>query len=374
MTATRTTALLGACAILVVTAARADDAPVAAPAADASPFSYSGYLDASYTDLSGTGAFTSGVADRVFDAKHSGFTLQQAAINLGYQPKVGFGAFLNLTAGADADVIAPYSLYGKNHKFDVTQAYAQYATPSVTVIAGRFVTLAGAEVIASPSDPNFSRSLLFGLAIPFTHTGLRATYAASDSVSLVLGVNNGWDDLKDTNTSKTLEVGATYAPVKTFTLAASGYFGKERIGYMTNAGPEGQRSLLDIVATWAVTERLTVILNGDWGEQRNVADGVATPHDARWSGLAGYLNYAFSDKWKGSLRAEYLDDAGGYRTGVVQKYSEVTVTLAYLPAKAVELRVEGRVDSSDRASFVKNAAGDAASSQNSASFQALYKF
>ena len=318
--------------------------------------------------------FTSGAADRVFDTKKSGFALQQAAINVGYQPKTGFGAFLNLTAGNDADVISPYSIYGKSHKFDVTQAYVQYATGSLTVIAGKYVTLAGAEVIASPSNPNFSRSILFGFAIPFTHTGLRATYAASDTVNLIVGVNNGWDDLKDTNTSKTLEVGATYAPTKTFSLAASGYFGKERIGYMTDQGPEGQRSLLDIVATWNATDALTVILNYDWGQQKDVTDGVSTPFDAKWSGLAGYLNYTISDKWKASLRAEYLDDTDGYRTGVAQKWKEVTATLAYLPCKPLELRLEGRADSSDSANFVKSAAGDVSSSQNSVSVQALYKF
>jgi len=40
-------------------------------------------------------------------------------------------------------------------------------------MAGKFVTLAGSEVIWSPSNSNFSRSILFG-AIPFTHTGVRA--------------------------------------------------------------------------------------------------------------------------------------------------------------------------------------------------------
>jgi len=30
---------------------------------------------------------------------------------------------------------------------------------------------------------NYSRSILFGYAIPFAHTGIRATYAASDSMT-----------------------------------------------------------------------------------------------------------------------------------------------------------------------------------------------
>jgi hypothetical protein len=312
----------------------------------------------------------------VFDTQKDGFAVQQAALNVGYQPKEGFGAFVNLTLGNDADVIAPYDRNPSTSKFDVTQAYVQYAGSGVTVIAGKFVTLAGAEVIASPSNPNFSRSILFGFAIPFTHTGVRATFTPSDTVTLILGVTNGWDDLKDTNAQKTVEVGATFAPVKAFSIAASGYFGRERVLGLTNFGPEGQRELIDLVATWNITDALTVILNYDYGKQDNVGLITEGPNfDAKWNGLAGYVNYTVNDNWKLSLRAEYLDDKDGYRTGVVQKWKEVTGTVAYLPTKSVELRFELRADSSDVNSFVKSSAmGDDAKSQQSVGVQALYKF
>jgi hypothetical protein len=41
------------------------------------------------------------------------------------------------------------------------------------------VTLAGYEVIEAWKDPNITRSILFGFAIPFTHTGIRANYTAA---------------------------------------------------------------------------------------------------------------------------------------------------------------------------------------------------
>jgi hypothetical protein len=381
MTVTRTIACMGAVALIAAVSARAEDAP-AKPAAptlgavlESTGLTVSGYLDASYSHLSGEGLFTSGAANRVFDTQQDGFAIQQAALNIGYQPKQGFGAFVNLIAGNDADVIASYDAIGKTSKFDVTQAYVQYAGSNYTIIAGKYVTLAGAEVIASPANPNFSRSILFGYAIPFAHTGVRATFAPSDTVGLILGVNNGWDDLKDTNSSKTVEVGATFAPVKAFSLAVSGYFGKERIGGLVGSGPEGQRQLIDVVATWNATDALTVVLNYDYGKQQDVTDGESTPYDAKWNGLAGYVNYTISDSWKLSLRGEVLDDHDGYRTGVVQKWKEVTGTLAYLPTKAVELRLELRADSSDVNAFVKSlATEDVAKSQQSVALQALYKF
>src|SRR5438105_12419766 len=175
-----------------------------------------GYLDTAYSYLSGTGIFRSGVADRVFDTEPNSFNLHQAALTVDYQPKEGFGGLVNLTAGRDARVIASAGEATSN--FDVTQAFVQYAHGPLTIIGGKFVTLAGAEVINSTQDTNYSRSILFGYAIPFSHTGARLTYAASDQLSLIVGVNNGWDQLQDANKQKTAELGVSYTPSKVFSL------------------------------------------------------------------------------------------------------------------------------------------------------------
>ena len=159
--------------------------------------------------------------------------LNQAAITVTKAPKEGLGGVINLTAGRDANIFSSYGAgntglaYNNGHNFDVTQAYGSYTTGALTVIGGKFATLAGAEVIAGPSNTNYSRSILFGYAIPFTHTGVRATYAATDTVSLIAGVNNGWDQVSDMNSDKTIELGFTAAPNKMFSLAGSYYGGKE---------------------------------------------------------------------------------------------------------------------------------------------------
>src|SRR5882762_1185643 len=164
-----------------------------------------GYVDAAYSYISGAGLFTSGAADRVFDTEPNSFNVHQAALTVDYLPKEGFGGLVNLTAGRDARVIA--SAGESTSNFDVTQAFVQYAHGPLTIIGGKYVTLAGAEVINSTLDTNYSRSILFGYAIPFAHTGVRLTYAASDQLSLIVGVNNGWDQLQDANKQKTGELG-----------------------------------------------------------------------------------------------------------------------------------------------------------------------
>lgn len=371
-------------AVSVGALAAEDAAKAAAPTLNdvlaASNIVVPGWVDVSYQHLDGTGQFANGSLDRVFDARQNSLSVHQVAVTVAYQPKEGFGALVNLIAGQDADVFAPYDINpGAHSKFDYPQAYIQYATGPLTVIAGRFVTLAGFETIDPRTDSNFSRSILYGFAIPFAHTGVRATVVASDEVALNLGVVNGWDDLKDTNSAKTLEVGATFAPVKVVSLTIDGYFGRERVGGLTELGPEGQRKLVDVIGTWNATSALTAVLNYDWGRQDGGASGNGT---ARWTGLAGYLNYSINDQWRASLRIEYLDDKDAYRTGLVQDWKETTLTLAWMPEKAFVLRLEGRTDRSDRAVFVKDAAyftgeGDQqflGNRQGSVAVEALYKF
>jgi Putative beta-barrel porin-2, OmpL-like. bbp2 len=346
--------------------ARADEAKPAEPAKPTAPslsdvlaasgIDVHGYVDTAYSYLSGMGVFTSGVADRVFDTEPNAFNLHQAALTIDYQPKEGFGGLVNLTAGRDARVIA--SLGESTSNFDVTQAFAQYAHGPVTIIAGKFVTLAGAELINSTQDTNYSRSILFGYAIPFTHTGARLTYAASDQVSVIVGVNNGWDQLQDANKQKTGELGVSFTPNKVFSLAVQGYSGVEQLstGAFIGAGTHGVRSLIDAVGTYNATSQLTFILNVDWGRQENVTslvNGASTT--AKWDGAAAYANYQPNDQWRLSVRAEYFDDKDGYRTGVIQKWKEATLTLAYLPTKFIEIRGEVRGDKSDSNAFVKDA-------------------
>ena len=362
---------LFAAALLAGTAAMAQTkAPEPATAVE-----FSGYLDASYNRLSESNMFTSGVANRVFDVEERGAAIRQLAGTVAYQPKQGLGGLVNVTLGKDADVIHAFGAgAGKTNQIDLTQAFGQYAMGPFTVIGGKYVTLAGAEVINSPSNANFSRSILFGYAIPFTHTGVRGTYAFDDATNLIVGVNNGWDNFKDTNGSKTLELGLTYAPSEAISLAAQAYLGRERVGGLVDFGPEGARNLIDLVGTYKASEKLSFVLNFDYGTQQNAPLSSGGNGRAKWTGIAGYVTYQLNDQWRLSGRAEVLDDTDGYRTGVAQKWKEATFTVGYLPTKAIELRAEVRADSSNVSSFVTRSGASATNKQRSFGLQALYKF
>jgi Putative beta-barrel porin-2, OmpL-like. bbp2 len=300
-----------------------------------------------------------------------------------------------VTLGRDADVIAAYDTNPSNGTgcnlatgqattggckkdyWDVTQAFVQYATGPVTIIGGKFVTSAGAEVINSTANTNYSRSILFGYAIPFTHTGTRVSYAATDTFTLIGGVNQGWDAFKDTNSAKTLELGGTFSPSKQLSFSAMNHYGKERVGGLVGTGPEGNRNLIDIVATFNATDNLTFILNYDYATQDNTATVAANgATKSKWEGLAGYVNYQFNEQWRLSFRAEYFNDRDGYRTGIVQTWKEATLTLGYSPLKNLDLRAEVRADRSNAnvRAFVDSNGVTASNSQNSFGLQAIYKF
>jgi hypothetical protein len=328
---------------------------------DAVGLSITGYVSSSFYHSTGDSTL------HQFDIEHDTFQLDQASVTIAYQPKEGFGALVDLTAGEDARVLNAAE-NGTNSTFNATQAYLQYATGPLTVIAGKFVTLAGAEVIDPTKNANFSRSLLF-FSEPLTHTGVRATYAASDTLSLIVGVNNGWNSTSTSFGSKTAELGVAFTPNKIFSLTAQAYVGKD-------PSANAERTLVDVVATYNVTSALTVMANVNWGQQ-DEQPSTGLPNQ-KWDTFAGYLNYAFNDQWRVSLRGEILDDKEGFvtATGVAQKVKEITTTFGYAPVKAFELRAELRYDWSDQNTFesrVNNVAtfGD---HQTGFALQGLYKF
>ena len=337
----------GALLLAVSGAALADD-PAAAPPKPTGPsfadmlsssgLTASGYIAASFYHSNG---FPGNIHQ--FDVQHDTFQLDQAGLQAAYQPKVGFGGLLDVIAGENARILHAAE-DGHDGNIDVRQAFIQYVTGPLTAIAGKYVTLAGAEVINPTGNSNFSRSLIFFNSEPMTHTGIRAAYALSDTLSIIGGVNNGWNITSTSYGSKTGEAGIAWVPNKMFSLTTQGYFGKTEA---FNA----EKTLIDVVVTYNATSALTFISNFDWNQQNFNSDTVAA---ATWNGAALYANYAINDKWRVSVRAEYLGDRDAFLTGTQQTLKEGTLTFGYAPVKSFELRMEGRYDKAQNRSFFRS--------------------
>jgi len=353
--------------------AQAARAPTLGQVLDASGISVSGYLDAGYSYANRNVETAS--TNRVFDAQNNSFALHQFGLTVAKQPTRGFGGVVNITVGSDARLIHSFPEVTAS-TFDLTQAYGQYSMGSLTLMAGKFVTLAGTEVIASTGNMNFTRSMLFG-AVPFTHTGVRAGYALSDIVTLYGGMNNGWDQLNDANKGKTLELGASITPIKPLTINVTAYSGKEAAttpGGAPGGGPQDTRNLLNVVATYTINNRMSA-----GGEILYVTQDRPAG-SAKYNGLAGYFTYNLNREWRVAARAEMFDDKNNFHfnspsvaAGTDVKYNELTATLAYLPNSSVELRGEVRGDRSDKGVFI-NSNGSTAKTLQTFGLQGIYKF
>jgi len=250
---------------------------------------------------------------------------------------------------------------------DPYQAYLQVLAPvgnGINIFAGRFVTLAGYEVIEAWKDPNITRSILFGFAIPFTHTGIRTNYTAGP-ITFTAGLNNGWDQVEELNDSPTIESQLAYSyagtTVSSAWLGVTGYFGKEPSGL--GFGGEGWRELITAVGTITFVEKITLIVDADFGWQQDVVfDELGNDDNVSWWGIAGYIVVDPHPAVRLALRGEYFDDPEGYRTGLDQKLFEFTPTLILKPFKGLiagnkfldnfEARAEFRWDHSDENFFV----------------------
>jgi len=343
-------------------ASRKASIPTFGEVLDATGIEIGGYIDTSYT-YSNNGM---PVEYRAFDTNPSDFNVQMLELSISKQPEKGFGGVIVLNAGQDANVISADGSTGDF--FDVQQAFVSYKAGGAHLMFGKFATLIGAEVIESPNNLNFSRSILFFNAIPFTHTGVRLHYETGGSFAFSLGVNNGWDNVPDNNKQKSAEWAVSFAPSDKIYISVQGIVGSEPTG----AGNDALRNLIDVVAQWQITNALSLMLNYDYGTQKE-ATGIATAK-AKWSGLALYANYDFSETWRATVRWEYFKDDNGFKTGIAQKLNEATLTVAYMPMESVEIRGEARRDWSDvKTSFAKSS-GISTKSVVTAALEAIYKY
>ena len=239
-------------------------------------------------------------------------------------------------------------------QFDLQQAFASYIAPlgsGLRFDVGKFVTHMGYELIEGYDgyNDNYSRSILFGYAIPFTHTGVKASYAFSSKVAGMVEVVNGWDLLRDNNRSKSVGAQLALTPVAPLTVFLNWIGGAE----LANDN-HTNRNVFDVVAIVKPTKSVTLGVNGDYG----IEDGTSAVNpgsDATWKGIAGYATLAMTSKFSVALRGETFHDEDGVRlgTGTKATLSEVTFTPAYKFTDHVVLRGEVRYDTANQPILTK---------------------
>jgi hypothetical protein len=338
---------------------------------------------------------------RVFDHKANSFTLDLAQIVFQKDPAaLGSAGFkLKISAGETAKWIHSRGLSGApldqpqtgegTDAFDLTEAYVSYNAAvgkGLRLDLGKFVTFLGAEVIEAIDNPDYSRSFLFNYAIPFTHTGLRASYALTDTLNAAVYLVNGWDNSTDNNRGKSIGLSVGYTPVEAFSILVNGITGAEQDETGPNAPTVGssssnKRSLLDIVATIKPTKKLSFILNTDNAREQNVIYSAAPAillgqptGQATWAGYAAIVKYDLSDANSVSVRGEVFSDPEGFRTGTIQRLKEATLTWETRLSNGIIIRPEYRHDHSDSQVFDYVGASATKNYQNTIALGVMYRW
>ena len=235
-------------------------------------------------------------------------TIDRAPAPVGFHLDVGFGQTFSVIHSTDR---APEAF-----KY-FEQAYVSLKPKSwkgVEIDAGEFVTSAGAEVIETNGNWNYSRSLLFAWALPYYHFGVRASIPIGKFTGGVQVVQ-GWNNIYDNNSGKTIGLNGAYA-WKKVTWSHNYYVGPEKT--KTNTG---LRQLYDTTVLVNASDNFSYYINFDYGRDKNIGSGAAT-----WTGIAGAARYALNKKFAVAGRLEWFDDVDGFSTGTAQKVKEFTVT------------------------------------------------
>ncbi len=286
----------------------------------------------------------------VFDFNDNSFNLDVAELVVQIAPSKpnDAGFRVDFTAGNSIPQIAK-SQDQTVAQFDLQQAFVSYIAPigsGLRFDVGKYITHMGYEVIEGYDgyNDNYSRSLLFGYAIPFTHTGVKASYAFSSQVTAMVGVVNGWDLVRDDNRSKSVGAQLALTPIAPLSVFLNWIGGPELA-----RDNHTNRNVFDVAGIFRATKALTLGVNGDYGKE-NGTSVVSPGSDAIWKGIAGYATLALTDKFSVALRGETFHDDGGVRLGTTTKgtLSEVTFTPAYKFTDHVLLRGEARYDKANQ--------------------------
>jgi hypothetical protein len=327
-------------------------APAAAPAAppapvwSVGPIDFSGLIDGYVTgnfnhpNNAGVpgqnGLYNFNVEANQFSLAMAKLTMSHDADPIGFRVDLGFGRAFDIIHAGEPSV--PFS-FARN----IEQAYVSLKNKKgFELDAGQFVTSAGAEVIESKDNWNYSRSILFAWAVPYYHFGVRAILPFGSHFTGGVQVVNGWNNLEDNNSGKTL-VFVGNVTSKKVTWSNNYITGPENTG--TN---KGWRNLYDTTLLFTPADKFSAYINYDYGSN-NGPTGVKST----WKGIAGAAKFQLNGVFALTPRLEWFDDTNGFETGTKQAVKEFTITAEAKASQGILARLEYRHDWSDQPFFQK---------------------
>ncbi|KKO19468.1 MAG: hypothetical protein BROFUL_01807 [Candidatus Brocadia fulgida] len=243
---------------------------------------------------------------RAFDRENNSFTLDNIEISVFKQSTekdpIGFGFTTNYGEIAQRLTFVPSDGRVDDDDFTVSQGFVTYKAPvgkGLDFKFGKFATWIGAELWESVDNPNFSRSLLYQNAIPFTNTGLAISYPLLDQLTTTFYLVNGWDTFVDNNDSKTFGYQFNWTVSDNTSFIVNGSHGAEQDEDIVSDADSNMRHFWDIILTLKPFEKTAFNLNFDFGteEEGNGAAGgfAAGSGTGKWWGFSGIVSQEITD-------------------------------------------------------------------------------
>lgn len=245
---------------------------------------------------------------------------------------------------------------GDGNSFHIQNLYMSYAfTENFSMTAGFMGTFVGYEIISPTGNFNYSTSYLFS-AGPFQNAGIKAEYAFSDKVGLMVGLFNDWNAYQDFDGVSDFGAQLSLSPV-------AGW--DAYINFLT--GSTG--TIIDLTTSYQITDAFNVGLNA--AEFSDASDA-----DAGYTGGALYLQYGFSDAFALGVRGEYYTEKeDGWAFLPPGEASVVGLTLsANVKAGPLTMIPEFRLDNGSTEMFVRNMDMDPTKSASQFSLALVYAF
>ena len=260
-------------------------------------------------------------------ANDNGFAIGMANVIVSYEgEKSGFVADMVFgPRGSDAVFSSPMPRdAGDSSSANIlNQLYAYYnVSDSFTLTMGNFNTFLGYEVISPAANFNYSTSYMFSYG-PFSHTGIKADITAGENTSIMLGLLNTTDNTEFQVADDDYMFGAQL-----------GIFG-QYINYL--GGGSNGVSQIDFTGGFDLGDSFFLGIN---------ATSYSDDDDVKFSGVALYPQYTFSDSFALGARFESFKENGKGldALGGDGDNTSITITGSYSSGNLI-FKPEIRIDS-----------------------------
>jgi Putative beta-barrel porin-2, OmpL-like. bbp2 len=329
-----------ALALGMATGAAAQDPPKFT----AGPLKFQGYVDGYYSFNNNHPASRNNGYDRFFDIQANQFSLNMAGLYMstdaepvGMTLQLGFGRgwdIFHATEPNNSPAVVPGGASSRSLVRFIPQAYVTVKPKSMkgfTFDFGKFVTSAEAEVTESHLGWNYSRSLLYSNG-PFYHMGARMTQAVNDKWTVGVQLVNGWNNVEDNNTKKS--IGLTSALVFKKWALYNVYYGGPEVG-----DGKGSRHFLNNVITLTPSDKVSAYMTYDYGVDKGNY-GIGRGNNNWWAANAA-MKIQWHPSWSTAFRYDFYNDIDGLILGGARRHQEFTGTMEYKITGAGNLMMRG---------------------------------